>query len=377
MLPKKYKISFCIVCMNRLHQLKETLLQNIKDNEDYDNIEFIVLDYHSQDKMEEWIRENMMEYILDGKMTYYQTVEPTVFSHSHSKNIAFKLAGGDIVCNINADHYAGAGFARYINQAFMENNNIVLTTIDFHKTRKDYFPAKDVFGRVCVKKSDFLKIQGFDERMNRYGFEDWDFVNRLELIGVERVFIEDFSFLRFISHEEGERYSLNIDTLKDFYVHYCTPAIAELIFLFKDRHFEKGFLIDNSTVEAANYTYAFQRRNYRFEYTVKSPDWETGRWEESEADNVIYFISDRSDDFTLQKKYRDQYSVLQDERSAVLFYGISNQEIVRNVLGFNYFFYNRSLMEENLENKKQVVNQNGFGKTTVFKNFQLHSPLLV
>jgi len=48
---KHFKISFCIVCMNRLHQLSQTLLQNIRDNEDYSELEFIVLDYNSNDGM--------------------------------------------------------------------------------------------------------------------------------------------------------------------------------------------------------------------------------------------------------------------------------------------------------------------------------------
>src|SRR5690349_9158200 len=105
MYKENFAISFCIVCMNRLHQLEETLLQNIKDNEGYDNLEFVVLNYNSQDGMDEWVREHLSDYISIGKVNYYKTSEPTIFSHSHSKNLMFKLAKGDIVCNVNADNY--------------------------------------------------------------------------------------------------------------------------------------------------------------------------------------------------------------------------------------------------------------------------------
>jgi len=143
--------------MNRLRQLTETLIQNIKDNDEYPELEFIVLDYNSQDGLADWIKENVNELISNKRLIYYRTNEPLSFSHSHSKNLAFNLANGDIVCNINADHYTGKGFAHYINERFNEDNNCVLTTIDYHKTKENYNPPKDVFGRVCVKKNDFLK----------------------------------------------------------------------------------------------------------------------------------------------------------------------------------------------------------------------------
>ena len=43
------QISFCITCMNRLKHLQETLEKNILDNFLVDEVEFVVLDYNSQD----------------------------------------------------------------------------------------------------------------------------------------------------------------------------------------------------------------------------------------------------------------------------------------------------------------------------------------
>ena len=145
--------------MNRLHQLSATLIQNIVDNDDYAELEFIVLDYNSQDGMAEWIKENVGEFINSGRLHYYRTNEPLSFSHSHSKNLAFNLANGDVICTINADHFTGKGFADHINKKFNENDNCVLTPVDYHKTKENYNPPKDVLGMVCVKKNDFLKVR--------------------------------------------------------------------------------------------------------------------------------------------------------------------------------------------------------------------------
>ena len=62
------KISFCTVCMNRLHHLKMTLQKNISDNRDYSNLEFIILDYNSSDGLGEYIRDNFNEEILNKKL---------------------------------------------------------------------------------------------------------------------------------------------------------------------------------------------------------------------------------------------------------------------------------------------------------------------
>src|SRR5688500_144474 len=104
--------------MNRSHHLKQTFLKNIEDNIGYENLEFILLDYNSEDDMEEWVKENLLQHIASGKVVYYKTFEPLAFKHSHAKNLVFKLANNDILCSINADHFAGENFAHYVNESF-------------------------------------------------------------------------------------------------------------------------------------------------------------------------------------------------------------------------------------------------------------------
>ena len=157
----KYKISFCTVCMNRLHHLKKTLPKNIKDNRSYGNIEFVVLNYNSKDKLDEWIKTEMSEYIANGILKYIVTREPEHFLRSHSKNIAAKYATGDIVCNVDADNYIGKGFADYIHQKFKENKNSYLA-VDRQTA------TMDCFGRICLLKDDFILLKGYDENMEGY-----------------------------------------------------------------------------------------------------------------------------------------------------------------------------------------------------------------
>ena len=84
------QISFCITCMNRLKHLQETLEKNILDNFLVDEVEFVVLDYNSQDGLEEWIAQSMMKYIEMGILVYYRTTEPAYYRRSHSRNMVFR-----------------------------------------------------------------------------------------------------------------------------------------------------------------------------------------------------------------------------------------------------------------------------------------------
>src|SRR5688572_14300277 len=97
------RISFCTVCMNRMHHLMLTLPKNIQTNRHYGNLEFIVMDYNSADGLSAWIKNEMSEYLAQGLLVYYQYDEARFFDRSHSRNMMFKLATGDIVCNVDAD----------------------------------------------------------------------------------------------------------------------------------------------------------------------------------------------------------------------------------------------------------------------------------
>ena len=41
--------------MNRLYHIRETLPRNVRDNKDYPYVEFVLLDYGSDDGLEDWV----------------------------------------------------------------------------------------------------------------------------------------------------------------------------------------------------------------------------------------------------------------------------------------------------------------------------------
>lgn len=171
---QEYKISLCTTCMGRLHDLKDTLPENIKFNKDYQNLEFVILDYNSPDGLEDWMKANMMPHIESGKVVYYKTVIPRHYSMTKSRNLAFKLASGDIVNNVDADNFVNEGFARYVNVLANQQPERAI----FAKGKKM------LRGRLGFWKSEFMEIlKGYDEEIEHYGHDDHDLLERAWLAG--------------------------------------------------------------------------------------------------------------------------------------------------------------------------------------------------
>jgi hypothetical protein len=368
----KNKISICTVCMNRLHQLKETLMRNMEDNISYGEIEFVLLDYNSQDGMETWAKENLMPFIETGKLAYYKTTDPQTWSPSHSKNIVFKIATGTILCNIWADYYAGKGFAEYTNAEFNRNGNIVLTPIDSHQTKTGFRPPPDSLGRVCVNKTDFLKVGGFDERMDRHGFEDYDFINRLELAGIERVIIDNFSYLGFVEHPDIERYNLAEPHSLDIFLNYISPWKSECVILYQNQEIEKAIFVNESTLDAENYEYGYKPRNYRFEHTLENnSNWKSGNWLRIGKQRMVFNIEMEEKTIYLERIQQNK-KVLIATNSNKTFYQVTDKEIIKWIMVFKHFYATRRLMEDNLNKKLIHPNPPDFGTAIIYKNFDLN-----
>ena len=174
---KKHIISICTTCMNRLDDLKQTLPVNIEDNILYDNVEFVVLDYgSSNNEMYKWLTEDkrMREYIELRLLNYYKVHGVNFYSMSHSRNVAFKVANGSIVNNVDADCFTNKGFAAFINRTANECPEKAM----FAKSKQL------LRGRLGFYKNEFIELLGgYDESLTGYGHDDQDLMNRAWELG--------------------------------------------------------------------------------------------------------------------------------------------------------------------------------------------------
>jgi glycosyltransferase involved in cell wall biosynthesis len=176
---RQFSISLCTTCMGRLSDLIQTLPQNLEDSASYPRVEFLLLDYNSRDGLEDWVRQNLGSQIESGRVTYARTCDPQWYSMSHSRNLAFRLARSEIVCNVDADNWIGAGFLEKVNELANEQ-----------PSRAIFIKGKQLLrGRLGFFKDEWEKLLGgYDEDLEGYGHDDRDLVVRAQKLGFRMKF---------------------------------------------------------------------------------------------------------------------------------------------------------------------------------------------
>ena len=332
---KPLKISFCTTCMNRLEHLQKTLPKNLADNADYENLEFVILDYNSDDGLDNWVQENLKNW--HKKVVYFRTIEPQNYARSHSRNMVFRLATGDILCNLDADNFIGKGFASYINEGFSKNNNIYL------EAQKENL--QDIVGKICFKKLDFETLNGYDEKISNYGFEDNDFKNRLQNLNLKPIYFSQNKFLKVITHEDIERVRNEsfFKNLKDLFIQKITPFQSKIIFVFNDATFESAEIMDNLLTPTPAKHHQIERLDKLKRYTILENSVKKGLFE---AQNM-----------------NQPYEKINEENHKMM------------VIYFYCQLKNKVIWAENLAKKTISVNQSGYGKGIVFRNFDYQNPI--
>ncbi|MCA0303886.1 MAG: glycosyltransferase family 2 protein [Proteobacteria bacterium] len=196
------RISLCTTSRNRLHHLRQTLPQNLADNRDYPDLEFVLLDYNSSDGLGDWVRRELGDEIASGRLRYYFTGEPTHFHATHSRNMSLRLAGGDIVCVVDADNFTGRGFASYLAGQVAPDNVLIGCQLEGDAFRVAF--DEGCVGRYALYKSTFLDVGGMDEAHVGWGYDDMDLFCRLRARGYRLQSI-DPRYARCIPHDDAER----------------------------------------------------------------------------------------------------------------------------------------------------------------------------
>jgi len=357
------KIAFCITCMNRLKHLQQTLEKNIQDNYLKGQVEFVLLDYNSQDGLEEWVSNNMRKYIDEGILAYYKTTEPTHYLRSHSRNMAFRLANVTILCNLDADNFLGKGFAELMLNEFSKQDNI------FYMTNQSY---DGTYGRICVRRDDFISIRGYNEALQGWGFEDNDFINRLILKELHPLSFKNPEFYHYIEHSDIERISdeYMFKNLEEMYITYINPYTSGILLLYKNFTTEHYSLVNNTLLNAL---VDFSKTNKplfddRIRIIVKN-EIIKGFWNNGNGNDRM-LIQENNIPFFAHKK-----------AASFVFEGATFYKVEDNKIKTDIFLLLTAAMNYN-EAKKQFVNQsinnpNHFGKGIVYKNFDSSNKIIL
>lgn len=180
------KLSFCITCMNRFHQISKTLPTNLFDNlPNKKDVEFILVDFGSKDGLKEWVLSNFSEELRSGYLQYFYTDTLTAWHASIAKNTAHYFANGEVVMNLDCDNYTGSRGGEFVMEQFDKfGNNLLL-----HQFSGAFNDGS--CGRIGMRKEFFLKIGGYDESFLPMGYQDLDILKRLHLFGLNYELVKD------------------------------------------------------------------------------------------------------------------------------------------------------------------------------------------
>ena len=340
-------ISLCISIKNRLHHLKETLPRHLKEVSGF-SVEIVVLDYGSSDGLGKWLKDNFSDEITRGIINYYRIEAGEYFLRSHARNLAFRLAKGEVICNLDADNYFEGNFTSYIREQFEQDKNCFLWACD-----KKY--SKDLYGRLCFLKSDFTALSGFNEEMNAYGYEDLEFCERLKNLGRKAKLIEGEHFLKYLSHEEEDRLGQDhlFSEIEEIYLSYEGLDKTHVLLFLSDQKCYSGTLIKDSSVN--------EKKGI-----LENTNWVKNTYVlNDQLDKIIISNLNQKEWMSLDKK-KDH---LINKNTGVNYQLITNPTLLEKIKNKIIMIENLSLMNASREHAAIKVNGDGFGLGRVTKNF--------
>ena len=193
------KLSFCISCMNRFKQIKQTLPKNLNDNyEDKESVEFILVDFNSNDGLYDFVLENFKSQIEEGYLKFYFTKELTSWHASIAKNTSHVLSESDIIVTLDADNFTGVRGGKVILEQFEKigRNHLI------HQFSGTF--NKGDFGRICFFREDFLKAGGYDETFMPMAYQDSDMIQRLNKLKVKTKEFRNKEFNKCITNTKAD-----------------------------------------------------------------------------------------------------------------------------------------------------------------------------
>lgn len=176
--PANPKVSLCTTCKGREWQLRHVYKKDIEDNLSYGNVEFVLLNYDSPGDIDDYVKEELKQYIDSGVLKYYSLKTDGTslpWNACVAKNMAHRLATGDILCNLDGDNLTGPNFAHFLAKTLPTPGLGLRLT------------GRDAGGRIAMWKEDFLALGGYDESFLYTGGEDNDLEDRAWLAGIKIV----------------------------------------------------------------------------------------------------------------------------------------------------------------------------------------------
>jgi len=181
----KKGISVFTVCKNRNDHLIEILKSIIH----FDQIdEIVVVDWSSDEPLRP-----IIEQFKSSKIVLAEVPGQKHFLRCHSLNLAARLTTRDTLLRLDADVQVTSDF---FSTYSIPENSFYAGKNEQARNQNEY----GLTGLIYVKRKDFFEVNGYNEYLTTWGWEDTDLYQRLADTGLNWIGI-DYDFFSHIPHE--------------------------------------------------------------------------------------------------------------------------------------------------------------------------------
>lgn len=183
-------VSLVTCCMNRNENLIRAISSWIECKE---LSEIIIVDWSSDEPVYSYIE---LHGIMDERIRVVRIDDEARWILSYAFNIGFRAARYDKILKTDADII--------LEKNFFQKNILspgFFISGDWRVAAKG---QEHINGFFYISREDLMKVNGFNEYITTYGWDDDDIYNRLQAAGARRTTV-DLSTIYHIPHNDGQR----------------------------------------------------------------------------------------------------------------------------------------------------------------------------
>lgn len=176
------QISYCTTCKGRLWQLRQTLTTNLTSLDD--DSEIVLLNYHSTDELDDYIKDTFPSELDNGRLRYYKLITPVDgFDMAFAKHIAHTLGNARVLFNLDADNFIG--------DTAIELKNLDDVTLLIANKIEGTSTSRG--GRIGITSKSYKRIGGYNPKVLGMIGDDGVFIKRALNMGLKLVYSNDKS----------------------------------------------------------------------------------------------------------------------------------------------------------------------------------------
>lgn len=189
-------ICIYIYVMNRTQNIKDNISSWLNQTID----QLIIIDWSSTEEFYDVIKD-----LCDKRILYVRVPNETNFYRTYAQNLAGDLCKYNKICKLDSDIK--------LSDRFFENHPLVPGMFyvgEWLCARNEN--EKHTHGNTYLFLHDYLRINGYNEYVKSYGWDDSDFTVRLMLCGLNKVLF-NLNMFYHVPHDDKSRMS-NLNTKK-------------------------------------------------------------------------------------------------------------------------------------------------------------------